>query len=243
MINESLRANDLEYLVKKVVEVDSYRSKIGNDEDICVLSFTVQDEAPAKDLENFIDLGYSFVLDSDVSPGETDDGSYKVYVEIERTRHIGEQIFEIIEGVKKLSALNDFRFRYFKNFKSEPATEENLTVTIPKNKAEYKAATEERRMNNFSEFFSKSYSDNITVLEDTITFKRTYGGPVSFNILTSGPKTEVYNSISGPMILEGTGMAEVMFLTKMIGNYNINKIGNTFVFENNNWAVALERIQ
>jgi hypothetical protein len=37
-------------------------------------------------------------------------------------------------------------------------------------------------------------------------------------------------------------MAEVMFLTKTIGNYNINKIGNTFVFENGSWAVALKRI-
>jgi hypothetical protein len=38
-------------------------------------------------------------------------------------------------------------------------------------------------------------------------------------------------------------MAEVMFLTKVIGNYNITKIGSTFIFENNGWAVALERIQ
>jgi hypothetical protein len=62
-------------------------------------------------------------------------------------------------------------------------------------------------------------------------------------VLTSGPKQEVYNSIKGPIILESKDMAEVMFLTKVIGNYNITKIGNAFIFENNNWAVALERKQ
>jgi hypothetical protein len=36
-------------------------------------------------------------------------------------------------------------------------------------------------------------------------------------------------------------MAEVMFLSKYIGNYNITKIGNAFIFENSGWAVALKR--
>ena len=60
-------------------------------------------------------------------------------------------------------------------------------------------------------------------------------------IITSGPKQQVYESVKGPVMLEGTSMAEVMFLTKFIGNYNINKIGDTFVFENSGWAVALKR--
>ena len=68
----SLRANDLRDLVKKVFEIDSYKSKIGNDEKIIVLTFTVDREDPAKDMENFIEMGYDFVLDADVSPGETD---------------------------------------------------------------------------------------------------------------------------------------------------------------------------
>jgi hypothetical protein len=36
-------------------------------------------------------------------------------------------------------------------------------------------------------------------------------------------------------------MAEIMFYTKYIGNYNITKVGNTFIFENSGWAVALEK--
>jgi hypothetical protein len=241
MINESLHVGDLRDLVKKVFEIDSFKSKVGEDADVCVLSFTVDQEDPAKDLENFIEMGYSFVLDADTTAGETDEGTYRVYVEIERSRHIGEQIFEIIEGVQKITGIEEMRFRYFKSFKSEPATLDNLIAAVPKDAAAYEVATKENSLNNFSEFFKRSYADNINVLDESISFKRIYSGPVSFNILASGPKEIIHSMIKGPIMLESKDMAEVMFLTKVIGNYNIVKIGSTFIFENSNWAVALER--
>ena len=242
-LNESLHAKDLRDLVKPVFEIDSYKSKIGKDEDVCVLSFTVDHEDPAKDLENFFEMGYSFVLDADVSPGETDDGTYKVYVEIERSRHLGDQIFELIEGVEKLTGNEKMRFRYFKNFKSEDASLQNLNITVPKDKESYQIATERERLNNFQEFFVNSYADEIKLLDESISFKRTFGSPVTFDVVTSGPKEVVYALVDGPIILENKDMAEVMFLTKTIGNYNITKVGKTFIFEHGDWAVALERKQ
>lgn len=236
-----LRAGDLEYLVKPVFEIDSFKSKIGNDEDVVVLSFTVEDQDPAKDLESFIEMGYDFILDADVSPGELDDGKFRVYVEMERTRKVPEQIIEIIRGVEKISALNDMRFRYFKSFKSEEATLENLTALIPVTKAGYNSVTDEKRLDNFHEFFSRSSADDIQVFDESITFKKIYSGPISFEIVNSGPVSQVYDSVAGPVMLEGTSMAEIMFLTKYIGNYNITKIGDTFIFENSGWAVALKR--
>ena len=240
-LNETLRADDLRDLVKKVVEIDSYKSKIGKDEDVCVLTFTVDQEDPAKDLEKFFEMGYSFVLDSDCTPGELDDGKYRVYVEIERTRHIGEQVFELLEGVLKVTGLESMRFRYFKSFKSEPATLENLTAAIPKDKEAYEIATKRNHLDNFSNFFSNSYADTLNVVDESISFTRPYAGTVSFDIVNSGSKRDIYDSIKGPIVLESKDMAEVMFLTKVIGNYNINKIKDTFIFENNGWAVALER--
>jgi len=241
MINESLRAADLRGFVKKVVEIDAFKSKIGDDEDIVTMSFTVDHEDPAKDLENFIEMGYDFVLDADVSPGELDDGTYKVYVELERTRHVPEQIRELLDGVEKITGISDFRFRYFKNFKSQDATEENLAAAIPVDKNAYDAATERSKLDNFQEFFVNSYADEIKLLDESISFKKIYGDTVNFTIVTSGTRQEVYNQIDGPIMLESTSMAEVVFLSKYIGNYNITKIGDTFIFENRGWAVALKR--
>jgi len=243
MINESLRANDLRNLVKEVFDIDSFKSKIGKDENVVVLSFTVNQEDPAKDLENFIEMGYTFVLDADCTPGETDDGNYRVYVELERTRHVAEQIFEIVEGVQKITGIEQMRFRYFKSFKSVPATLEKLEEIVPKDKDSYKITVERNVLENFSNFFSNSYADTLSVVNESISFKRPFSGTVIFDIINSGAKQELYNSIKGPIVLENKDMAEVMFLTKVIGNYNINKIGDTFIFERNNWAVALKRKQ
>jgi len=240
-ITESLRANDLQNLVKKVFEIDSFKSKVGNDEDVVVLSFTVDQEDPAKDLENFFEMGYNFVLDADCTPGELDDGQYRVYVELERGRKVAEQVFELVEGIKKVTGLEELRFRYFKSFKSKVASLENLELTIPKSADDYNIATQQNNLNNFSNFFSNSYADKLNVINESISFTRPYSGTVTFDIINSGNKTEIYNSIKGPIVLEGKDMAEVMFLTKVIGNYNITKIGSTFIFENGNWAVALER--
>lgn len=239
-LNENLKAGDLRNLVDKVFGIDGHTSKIGNDEDTVVLSFTVRDEEPAKDLENFVEMGYTFVLDADVTPGEGDDGKYQVFVELERSRHVAEQIHEIIEGIKKLTDLEDMRFRYFKGFKSQAATIVALTNSIPKDRTAYKLATEEHRLNNFSEFFKNSYADKM-IVDESLQFKSTYGERVKFEIVNSGPKINVYDSIKGPIMLDHRDISEVLFLTKLIGNYNITKISDTFIFENSGWAVALKR--
>jgi hypothetical protein len=214
---------------------------IGDDDQVVVVSFEVKHEDAAKDLENFIEMGYSFVLDADCTAGETDDGSYFVFVELERGRHIAEQILEILEGVKKLANLDHMRFRYFKNFKSQEANIENINIAVPQDKDSYELATKRNTMDNFQEFFKNSYADEIKLIDESISFTRPYSGTVTFDIVASGNKNNVYDSIKGPIVLESKDMAEVMFLTKVIGNYNINKISNTFIFENNGWAVALER--
>lgn len=237
----SLRANDLRHFVKKVFEIDNFKSKIGDDEDVITISFTVDHEDPAKDLENFIEMGYDFVLDADTSPGELDDGTYKVYIEIERSRHAPEQIIEIVDGISKLTGIDDFRFRYFRNFKSQEVSEENLKNAVPLDKDSYEIVTQRNSLENFSEFFSRSFADQIQLIEESISFKRTYGEPIKFKIVTSGPKLEVYSSLKGPVMLESKDMAEVMFLTKYIGNYNITKIGSEFIFENSDYAVVLEK--
>ena len=77
-------------------EVDSFRSKMGEDQDVCVVSFKVKDRSPAKDLMEFIEMGYPFVLDADVSSGEDNNGEYSVFVEISRTPKLAEQIKDYI---------------------------------------------------------------------------------------------------------------------------------------------------
>ena len=241
-LNEGLLAGDLKFLVDNIFEVDSYASKMGEDKDIVVISFTVNSKSPADDLVEFVENGYDFVLDADISPGELSDGKYKVFVEIERNQRIPEQVLELLNGVGNLTEINDFKFRYYKSFHSLEATKENLNGTIPKSKNDYDVSIQENHLNNFSNFFNRSYLEGISVDQDDIVFQRKYAEPLRMRIKDFGSKKEIYDSIDGPIMLEGSSMSEVMYFTKYLGNYNINKIVNAFIFENGKYAVALEKI-
>ena len=241
-INESLRAQDLRHMIKKVFGIDSYKSKVGNDEEVVVLSFVVSEEDPAKDLENFIEMGYDFVLDADASPGELEDGKYKVFVEIERNRRISEQILEVLSGIKNLAEVDNWKFRYYKGFHSLDANDQNLKETIPSNKNDYDTSIQENHLNNFSNFFSRSYLDNISVDNDDIVFQKKYSEPLRMRIKNFGATKNVYDSIEGPIMLESKSMAEIMYYTKYLGNYNITKIGEDYIFENGKCALVLGKV-
>lgn len=238
----ALRAEDLKDLVKPIFEIDSYSSKMGDDKDIVVLSFTVDQKEPADDLVQFCEMGYDFVLDADVTPGELDDGTYKVFVEIQRNKKIGEQVMELLDGVKKLTGNKDFRFRYYKSFESLPADQNTLSETIPLDSSTYEVTIQENALNNFSNFFRKSSVDSVEGLFESIRFKKVYAEPLTMRVVDSGSKQSVYERAQGKIGILPTDISECIFLTKYVGNYNITKIGNVFVFENDGYAVALERI-
>jgi hypothetical protein len=241
-LNEELLAGDLRMLVRNIFEIDSYASKMGSDKDIVVLSFTVEDKDPANDLVNFVERGYEFVLDADSTPGELNDGKYKVFVEIERNKKLPEQIIEILDGVGKLCEIDNFKFRYYKGFKSQESTIENIRNTVPITKDQYEQTIQENRLNNFSNFFGRSYLENINVNDEDITFQKMYAEPLRMKIKDAGLTENVYSNFPGKIMIESKDMAEILYLTKYIGNYNITKINNVFVFENENFAVALEKV-
>jgi hypothetical protein len=238
----ALHLNDLEHLVSNIFEVDSYTSKMGNDKDIVVLSFTVENREPAIDLVNFIERGYDFVLDADSSPGELKDSRYKVFVEMERNKHVPEQIMEILNGISKLTGIDDFKFRYYKSFTSIPVNEQTLAETIPTSKQDYEVTIKENTLNNFGNFFNRSFIEAISADNEDLVFQKMYSDPLRMKIKGFGTTQAVYESLPGRIMLESKDISEVLFLSKYVGNYNITKVGNDFVFENSGHAVVLERL-
>lgn len=239
---ESLLANDLVNLVDRVFEVDNYKSKMGDDEDVVVLSFTVEHREPAEDLVSFVEKGYNFVLDADMSPGELEDGKYRVFVELQRTSKVSEQISEMLYGISKLTGIDDFKFRYHKSFDSLDAAEEKLDEVIPTNPMLYKQRMQEQEMNSYEEFFSNSMLESVRMRGDIIEFKKIYAEPLKFKYLVSGKTRAVLESVEDKIAVSYNDMAEVMFLTKYIGNYNITKLGNKFMLENKGHAIILEKL-
>ena len=106
MINEGLRAGDLDGIVEKRFSVDQYKSKMGDDKNILVLGFVVDGQAPARDLERFAEVGYKSVLDADATPGTLEDGKHRVFIEFARTPEVVPQIIAFLEDLKKLTNID-----------------------------------------------------------------------------------------------------------------------------------------
>jgi hypothetical protein len=114
---------------------------MGDDSDVCVVSFKVSGKEPSADLVSFIEKGYEFVLDADVSSGEKEGGDYLVFVELERAPELPEQIITIMEDLMNLTAqeLSDWRVRYHKSSVDHDLTEESLEKIIPLSPDAYSA--------------------------------------------------------------------------------------------------------
>lgn len=130
---EGLEAGDLARLVDSTVTVDEYRSKIGSDEEIVVLTFKVASKDPALDLVNFIEKSYEWVLDADASSGELTDGSYLVFVEMDRDRSVPENIVTMLEDISKLVDFEpeEWQIEYPKAKKSAELNRDSISAIIP----------------------------------------------------------------------------------------------------------------
>lgn len=106
IINESLDYLDFENQIEPKVSIDEYKAKIGKDSDIVTLSFTVKSEAVGDDLVDWLERGYNFVLDAQVSNGEIKNGNYLVFVELNRRSKVPERIIELLEDLKTLTGLD-----------------------------------------------------------------------------------------------------------------------------------------
>lgn len=235
-----LRKGDLNDLVYEIFEVDEFSSKIGDDKNIVTVSFSIKNKEAANDLMTFIESGYSFVLDADVTPGEQADGKYRVFVEIERNRNIPENIDELLDGVKKLSGNKDFRFRYYKSFRSHDATKEKFEEIIPIDPNDYGIKVNESNLNNYKNFFNKSYVEDIQMIDNTLIIKKKYADPLAFEFIDFGKREESIQNITETFDILNS-YPEIMFLTKYLGDYNICKYGDKLVFENSDSILVLKR--
>jgi hypothetical protein len=214
---------------------------MGSDEEIVTLSFSVKTKEAADDLAAFLEKGYEFILDADATKGEQSDGTYKVFAEIERTKRSPEQIMELADGVKNLTRLDVLKYRYYKNFKSNPLDEDSLSATIPLTSKDYKSSVTESNMENYKNFFNRSFVESIDMWDDILCVKKTYAEPVYFKFLDFGNALEIKNDIKES--LNFNDFSEVIFLSKYIGDYNITKYGNKITMENEEKVLVVERIQ
>jgi len=137
---EGLEQNDLARLIHPHMHIDEYQSKMGKDEDVIVLSFKITGKYPAVDLVDFIEKGYEWVIDADVSAGELVDGDYLVFVEAEREPGVAEDAVQLVKDILNLDGrkLKDWSMRIRSDLTDHEVTVENIRELVPLTALEYR---------------------------------------------------------------------------------------------------------
>ena len=130
-LSESLAFKDLDGLMKPTIHVDEFSSKMGDDDDIIVVSFFVRDPQAAKDLMNWFEKGYDFVVDADRSPGEIKPNRYLVYVELRRRSTAGGHVEQLLNDLNTLTEfdVDDWSMHY--KGKDVPFSRDTFDSMVP----------------------------------------------------------------------------------------------------------------
>jgi len=227
-------------MIYPLIEIDTFKSKMGEDQDVCVVTFQAKDRHPAKDFMEFIEKGYPFVLDADVSAGENKDGEYSIFVEIERSSKVAENIMEMIFGVTKLTNIHDWEFKYYKNKDKTPVTTENLKKSVPSSKNMYEQVMNKFRTDEVKSFFSKTLMDDLVLENNKIKILKPFDVSVEFEIVSEGDDKLIEGLED--IRVDDDATAEIFWLTKVMGDYNITKFGDNFLFTNESKSMVLKRI-
>jgi hypothetical protein len=121
-IKEGVEYGDLKSLITTNISVAEFEPKTGTDDDVVVLGFYADDEAPANDLASFIEKSSVSVLDTEVSPAADEDGYYMVFVELDN-EDLMKKVFALIEDVSRLVEVETWNLKFFNGTEKEITTD------------------------------------------------------------------------------------------------------------------------
>ena len=139
-----LEKHDLDKLIMPVFGVDLYKPKTGTEEDIVVVSFTIDNELGAKDLASFIDKSIiKDIVDAEPSPGPDPEGQYAVFVELVRNDKTPLTIMKLLNDIKHVVNIKEWSFRSWPTKRIEKLTPTALLDAMnPKVKESIKFMTD-----------------------------------------------------------------------------------------------------
>jgi len=135
---EGLEYKDMVGMLKPTIHVDEFSSKMGEDDDVIVVSFYVRSKQAADDLASWFEKGYDWVLDADVSPGEIKPGRFLVYIELRRRSSAGKNLAVAIEDLASLTEYEPNNWVMIYKDKETPFSQEELDRLVPLSPKQYR---------------------------------------------------------------------------------------------------------
>ena len=240
-LKEGLKAGDLEGVVDKRFSVDKFKSKMGDDRNIMVLAFSVDGQAPAKDLEKFAETGYKEVLDADATPGTLEDGKHRVFVEFARTETVDQSIYKFLEDLKKLTNIENFEFTYHKRTVPFEASAKNLADILPRTPQAYTQKIQSLQLGEVQTFFDRFQMMEIKLDNNIMTIKKQGSDSLKFELHAFGNTKMLMNEVKA-FNIDQKAISECLFLTKYFGPYQITKTTeDRFIFSKDGESALLSK--
>jgi hypothetical protein len=241
LVNEGLKAGDLEGVVSKRFSVDQFKSKMGNDKNIMVLAFTVDGMAPAKDLERFAETGYKEVLDADATPGTLEDGKHRVFVEFARVEAVDQHIRKFLDDLSKLTNIETFEFTYHKRTVPFEASAKNLADVLPRTPEAYNQKINSLKLGEIKDFFDRFQMMEFKLDNNMVQIKKQNADTLKFELHAFGSTNMIMNEIRA-FKLDESAMSECMYLTKYFGPYQITKTTeDRFIFSKDGQSALMSK--
>jgi len=241
LVNEGLKAGDLEGVVSKRFSVDQFKSKMGEDRNIMVLAFSVDSLAAAKDLERFAETGYKEVLDADATPGSLEDGKHRVFVEFARVESVDQHVRRFLDDLSKLTNIETFEFTYHKRTVPFEASAKNLADVLPRTPEAYAQKINGLKLGEIKDFFDRFNMMEFKLDNNIIKIKKQNADSLKFELHAFGTTSMIMNEVKA-FKLDESAMSECLFLTKYFGPYQITKTTeNRFVFSKDGESALLSK--
>lgn len=242
LVNEGLKAGDLEGVVSKRFSVDQFKSKMGEDKNIMVLAFSVDGQAPAKDLERFAETGYKEVLDADATPGSLEDGKHRVFVEFARVEQVDQHIRKFLDDLSKLTNIETFEFTYHKRSVPFEASAKNLADVLPRTPIAYTQKIQKLQLGEIKDFFDRFEMMEFKLDNNIISVKKQDADTVKLELHAFGNTKAIMNEIKA-FKLDESAMSECLWLTKYFGPFQITKTTeNRFIFSKGGESALVTRL-
>ncbi len=137
-IVESFEVGDLINVLIPELRIDEFQSKLGTNDKNIVVAIPLNDKTAASDLVEFLEVGFEFILDADISASEVEPQTYLVFFELLRRSTAPKQLCKIIDD---LSASCNYKRKNWKFTYMKDPTEydlSSLSSIIPLSPKEYR---------------------------------------------------------------------------------------------------------
>ena len=218
-----------------LIAVDSHQAKLGNDSEVSVLKFESYNKDVAKDIVSFIESGYKFVLDADYSPSKNKNGSYDIFVEVERNEDLPNNIVKLSRDIEQVTGILPWKFTFYKNESVHKLNAENLSNQIPTNASEYEFLTSNTVDEDIAQFFESTEISKIKREGKTLTLNKLYSTHV-FEVKSVNTKIN-----NGTYKIDASSESQSSYVNSWLGaGFKVVKFEDAFKVSKNDNTLILK---